>query len=154
MSSSRAHRNSAVQSCSHSCYSRGWWPPKSQNAEREGSSLRSVSQWPGGPQPGNNVRHGGPSSGISAAPLLNFPCRVTVASSPSECSWMFLERLKEDIFTAQEAFPCRLAKIHWKWQISLCATLRENCRFNKIAIVFDTFLAAVVNLKVCSPYVI
>lgn len=56
MSSSRAHRNSAVQSCSHSCYSRGWWPPKSPIAEREGSLLRYV---------------GGPSS-------ANLPYRVTV----------------------------------------------------------------------------
>lgn len=46
----------------------------------EKSSLRSVSQWPGGPQPGNYVQHGGPSLGISDAPLLNFPCRVSVTA--------------------------------------------------------------------------
>lgn len=55
MSSSRAHRNSAVQSCSHSCYSRGWWPPASPNAERERGPLSRV---------------GGPSSATS-------PYRVT-----------------------------------------------------------------------------
>lgn len=156
MSSSRAHRNSVVQSCSHSCYSRGWWPPKSQNAEREGSSLRSVSQWPGGPQPGNKVRHGGdPSSGTSAC--CTTPEFFLVGSQyeslhrclalTSEGSWMFLERLREDISTAQKAFPFRLARILWKWQNSLCA----NWRCTKIAIVSDTFLAAVVYFKACSP---
>lgn len=50
---------------------------ESQNAEREeeeGSSLRSVSRWPRGPQPGNNGQDGGPSSAISTALLMNFPC--------------------------------------------------------------------------------
>lgn len=67
---------------------------------------------------------------------------------------MFLERLKEDISTFQKAFPFMLAKIHWKWQNSLCVTLiwelSELCA--KIAIVFDTFLAAVVYNKVCCAH--
>lgn len=44
---------------------------------------------------------------------------------------MFLERLKEDISTPQKAFPCRLAKITWKWQNSLCATLSWELPVNQ-----------------------
>ena len=101
MSSSRAHRNSVVQSCSHSCYSRGWWPPKIKNAEREGSSLHSVSQCPDGPRPGNKVQYGSSSSGTRAAPLLNLPCRVTVTAPQNLrmslvlASWVFLNVPRE-----------------------------------------------------------
>lgn len=91
MSSSRAHRNSAVQSCSHSCYSRGWWPPKSLNTQRERCLFSFV---------------GGPSDSL--------PCRAETPRDPCPCPLgieeFSLESLKEDTSTPQKAFPCRLAK--------------------------------------------
>lgn len=68
-----------IVSCSHAHIAAIPGPDRrreSQNAEREeeGSSLRSVSRWPRGPQPGNNGQDGGPSSAISTALLMNFPC--------------------------------------------------------------------------------
>lgn len=68
-----------IVSCSHAHIAAIPGPDRrreSQIAEREeeGSSLRSVSRWPRGPQPGNNGQDGGPSSAISTALLMNFPC--------------------------------------------------------------------------------
>lgn len=118
MSSSRAHRNSAMQSRSHWCYSRAWRATEGPEGFKRAESCLLVASH-GGTEPGNNVQ------------LDDIPfslCTVSSSSmstwgfpSPSECFSMFPERLRRGISSAQEAFPCGWSKnIYWKRLNLLC----------------------------------
>lgn len=118
MSSRRAHRNSAMQSRSHCCYSRAWRATKGpEGCKRVERCLLVASH--GGTEPGNNVQ-------LDDIP---FSFRMVSSSSmstwgfpsPSECFSMFLESLRRGISSAQEAFPCKWSKNnYWKRQNLLC----------------------------------
>lgn len=121
MSSSRAHRNSAMQSRSHCCYSRAWRATEGPECCKRVESCLLVASH-GGTGPGNNVQLNDiPFSfrmvSSSRMSLWGFP-------SPSEGFSAFLQRLRRDISTVQEAFQHKWSKnIYWKRLNWLCTWL-------------------------------